>query len=251
MHRQESIAPGSVGNRGYAVVLALRAAAAGVAAAVLLSGCITHASGTAVPGADLGRTAAPVAVSALNGLVLPDEQLDSVLGVEGLAVEDTSAKGNSGKTRADDCAAAWIIAWVPMYTGSGWLAMRVQFSQTPDEWHDHRVWQGVVSFPLPVDAAAFSAKQVAAWRTCNGRRVERRYVDEKAKPEQFFILGQASEHEGVLTMPSRQENDPSWGCERALTARNNVVADVQVCGNDLTGQAESVARAIAAKIPVT
>lgn len=222
-----------------------------LAATLLVSGCTQMAGETAIPAADLGRAPAPVAVPALEGLLLPAEQLDSVLQVQGLVVEDTSAEGFSAKTSADDCAAAWNIAWLPMYTGSGWMAMRLQVSQTPDENHDHRVWQAVVSFPLPVDAAAFYAKQVAAWRTCNDRRFEQRYLDEAPDPSQFFVFGQASEHDGVLVMGSRQENEPTWGCEHSLTARNNVIADVKVCGEHLMGQAESVATAIAAKVPVT
>ena len=55
----------------------------------------------------------------------------------------------------------------------------------------------------------------------------------------------------MLVMGSRQENEPTWGCEHSLTARNNVIADVQVCGEHLMGHAESVATAIAAKVPVT
>ena len=88
------------------------ATVAGVAAAVLVSGCTRTASGSAVAAADLGHAPKPVAVSTLGGLLLPVEQLDSVLQIQGLVLERTAAAGYSGKTRADDCAASWMIAFM-------------------------------------------------------------------------------------------------------------------------------------------
>ncbi|MDP7706930.1 sensor domain-containing protein [Mycobacterium sp. TY815] len=157
--------------------------------------------------------------------------------------------GYSGATASDDCAETWNVAWVPMYTGSGWVAMRTQFVATPDK--EHRVWQGIVRFPFAVDATAFYSRQVAAWRTCDGRRIAMRYLDEPALADQLFDVGSAGDHDGILTQTSTEADEPTWMCEHALSARNNVIVDVQVCGERLTGQAESVTRAVVAKVPVS
>ncbi|UQX11832.1 sensor domain-containing protein [Candidatus Mycobacterium methanotrophicum] len=191
-------------------------------------------------------------MAALDGLLLPPEQLNAVLLTEGLVLDDSSTTGQGGKTAADDCAAVWRVAWWPAYEGSGWVAPRLRFFEDPPDGATLRVWQDVVSFPLPVDANAFYAKQIAAWRTCNDRRLEQRYLDAPAGPEEFYDFGQADERDGMLTMSSTEEAvDTGWGCERALTVRNNVAVDIQVCGRRPTGQAQALATAIAAKVPVT
>ncbi|MDP7707420.1 sensor domain-containing protein [Mycobacterium sp. TY815] len=216
---------------------------------MLSAGCTIRVDGNAVAAADLGRYPAPVAVSALEALLLSAAALDAALRVEGMTVEDSSHSGISGQTASDDCAAIWNVAWRPMYAGSGWIAIRNQFVQTHDRLM--RVWQAVAAFPLPVDATAFHRKQAAAWRTCEHRRLEMRFLDEPASRDGFFNIGAAQDHQGVLFQSSTQANDTTWACEHALSAANNVIVDVQVCGERLTGQAESLTRAIAAKVPVS
>lgn len=217
---------------------------------MVLSGCTTElVDGNAVAATDLGHVAAPVTVAALQSLLPSPEQLDTALGVQGLAVRASSTRGYGGQTASDDCAATWNVAWQPMYTGSGWVAMRAQDLQTRDR--EQRVWQAVASFPLPVDAVAFYRKQVNAWQVCNGRRIEMRYLTEPASADAFFTLAPAADHDGVLSQTATQANDPTWMCEHALSAANNVVVDMQVCGAHLTGQAESVTRAVVAKVPVS
>lgn len=231
-------------------VLARAAAAAGATAAALLSvvGCSARVDGTARAAAGLGHVAPPVAVEALSGLLPSPEQLDAVLGVQGMTVKESLSTGSSGTTTSDDCAATWNVAWVPMYTGSGWVAMRTQYVETPDR--QHRVWQATTSFPFAVDATMFYSRQVAAWRTCDGRSIERRFLGHPASADELFNGGTAVERDGVLTLTATQANNPTWMCEHALSARNNVIVDVQVCGERLTGQAESVTRAVTAKVPV-
>lgn len=219
-----------------------------VVAAVLLAGCTETTGGIAVGAADLGHAAAPVSVSALEGLLLPPEQLNSLLTTSGLVVQQSNSTGFGGETTANDCAVTWQVAWRPSYTGSGWTAMRVHYL-TEGDLVTHKVWEAVVGFPLPVDATAFYRNQVAAWRSCNGRRLEERLVDEPAGPQKFWSMGDATDHDGVLTMMSTNEYVTAWGCGRALTVRNNVAVDTLVCAAPPGGLAESVAKTIAQKIP--
>lgn len=218
------------------------------AAATLLAGCTASSSRTTVPAANPGHH--PVPVAALQALLLPPDQLNSLLQVTGLVVVASDSKMASGDTTAGDCAATWRVRWGPVYAGSGWVAVRAQYLDDGDA-GTHRVWQSVVSFPMPVDANAFYAKQAAAWRTCNNRRLEERYTDQPGSADDFWKLGEATENKGMLTMLAAQEiSDGRWVCGRALTIRNNVAVDTEVCGDHVTNQAESVAKAIAEKIPV-
>lgn len=216
--------------------------------AIILTGCTTKIDGLASPATDLGHSPTLVAVAALEGLLLSPEQLDTLLLAHGIAVRESSREGLTDRTRADDCAVTWAIAWLPMYTGSGWTAIRAQ--HLDDGAHDHRVWQAVVSFPLPVDANAYYAKQVAAWTTCNNRRLDMSSADQTPTPDTTFTLGQADQRDNILTITATQQTLTDWSCRRALTARNNVVVDIRVCGFTLTDQAESVAKATAERVPV-
>ena len=95
------------------------------------------------------------------------------------------------------------------------------------------------------------AKQVAGWHTCNDRNIEERYTNQADADDSFWKLGEARDSNGMLTIVATQQNvDNGWACERALTIRNNVAVDTQVCGDHVTDQAESVANAIAKKVPV-
>lgn len=221
-----------------------------LAAAALLAGCTANADGTAVPASDLGHDPAPVMVEALDALLLPQEQLNSLLQMSGLVAGATDSTMENSETTANDCAATWRVRWGPVYDGNGWVAVRGQYLDDGDA-GTHKVWQAVVSFPMPVDANAFYAKQVASWRTCNDRHLEERFTKDADSDDSFWKLGQAKDSNGMLTILATQDDsDSGWACERALTIRNNVAVDVQVCGDHVTDQAESVANTIAKKIPV-
>jgi PknH-like extracellular domain len=221
-----------------------------LAVAALLAGCAANTDGTAVPASDLGHDPAPVMVEALAGLLLPPEQLNSVLQVSGLVAGASDSAMANGETTANDCAATWQVRWAPVYDGNGWVAVRGQYADDGPG-GNRKVWQAVVSFPMPVDANAFYAKQVAGWHTCNDRNIEERYTNQADADDSFWKLGEARDSNGMLTIVATQQNvDNGWACERALTIRNNVAVDTQVCGDHVTDQAESVANAIAKKVPV-
>lgn len=217
----------------------------------LVSGCSTVAAGMAVPAADLGHAIAPVPVAALDHFLLPAEQLNAAINTAGLVAEDVKSRMSGGQTTANDCAAVWRVAWGPVYRGSGWVAVRHQFFHKGDDQRfTNKVFEAVVLFPLPVDATAFYVKQVAAWRTCNGRRLEERMPDEEVSKDDFWKMGEVSDHDGMLSVTSTQEDSDTWGCQRALTIRNNVAIDVDACADRGVDQGETIANAIAAKVPV-
>ncbi|WP_421843947.1 sensor domain-containing protein [Mycobacterium sp.] len=193
-------------------------------------------------------------MAALDGLLLPPEQLNSLLKTTGLAVQTSKKVMYHSQTTANDCGGSIWTAWGPAYNGSGWVAVRHKYlnDSVASSRATIKVFQSVVSFPLPVDANAFFRKQVAAWPTCNDRHLEARDLDEARSPDFFWKISEATEHDGTLTMARTQEDtDGRWACERALTVRNNVVIDVNVCGEDVADQGQTVATALARKVPVS
>jgi PknH-like extracellular domain len=218
--------------------------------AAVLSGCTTMTAGAALPADDLGHSPALVPVAALDGLLLPPEQLSALLNTGPLVMKNAQSKMAFRKTTAEDCAATFRAFWGPVYQGSGFVAVRSQYLTDPDG-TQYKVWQGVIAFPLALDAQAFYRKQAAGWHTCENRRIEERFVDEAPSPDDWFKMGAASDRDGMLSMVHTEEDtDTGWACERALTIRNNVAVDVEACTEHRTDQGEVVATAIAAKVPV-
>ncbi|EUA50573.1 pknH-like extracellular domain protein [Mycobacterium xenopi 3993] len=56
----------------------------------------------------------------------------------------------------------------------------------------------------------------------------------------------------LSTIATQQNaNAPGWACGRALTARNNVVIDVNTCSADPKNTAVDIANQIAGRVPMT
>jgi hypothetical protein len=220
----------------------------------LLAGCGEADSGDDSQQSSVASTPAsaapgPLLVRELPGLLLDRDAINRVMGATGMELKDKEwSRMSRWNTTAGDCAATWIGAWGPVYEGSGWMGLRGNtFSEPEDAW-SHRVWQAVVAFPFAADAKEFYTKQVASWKTCDGRRIDERDVDKPGEPNEWTV-GQASDAGGMLTVVDEEVDNPGWLCQRALTARNNVVVDIRACGRDLKTEAGQVATEIAAKVP--
>jgi hypothetical protein len=230
-------------------------AAAALAAGAVLAGCGSNTAGEDeqppgdVAAATTTATASAVLVRELPGLLLDRAEINSLMGAADMQVKDDWSTMFSWNTNAGDCAAAWTPAWGPVYEGSGWMGLRANTFSEPVEAWTHRVWQAVVAFPLAADAKDFYTKQVASWKTCNGRRIDERDVDNPAETSNDWTLGQASDVGGKLTMVEEEVDSPGWFCQRALMERNNVAIDIRACGRGVKTEAGQVASAIAAKVP--
>jgi hypothetical protein len=222
-----------------------------------LSGCGSKSPNHAEPADDpqpvTTTPAAPaMLVRELPGLLLGAGEINRLMGATAIEVVDDWSTMFGYNTPAGDCAGAWATAWLPVYTGSGWLGVRGRTAHEPGDTWDHIVWQAVVAFPLAADAADFYAKQAASWKTCDGRHVDERDLDQPdaSDPNNVWTLDQPSDVDGLLSMVAIEDDEPTWSCQRALTVRNNVAVDVRACGFGVKTQAGAVASAIAAKVPV-
>jgi hypothetical protein len=227
-------------------------AVATVGAVLVLASCDVVVNGLAVPAADLGHAPVPVPVGELDRLLLAPEAVNPLVGAQALRIDDTFTAMYRGNTAAGDCVSAGQVPHGPGYAGSGWTALRAQYllqDRTGDR-PANKTWQAVVSFPMPVDAQAFFTKQATSWPICDGRRVNLRYLDDPAADDDWWTLGKSTNANGMLSILQNQDGDPGWACQVALTVRNNVAVNVQVCTNGVKNQAVELATAIAKKIPV-
>jgi hypothetical protein len=136
------------------------------------------------------------------------------------------------------------------YAGSSQTAAR---SQALDEFdfaavdknHSHVV-QGVVLFPSAQAATTFVNASLQSWSACANRSFTLSIPNTEV---QSWSTGEVTLTSGTLT--ETQHDIKGWVCQRALTARNNVVIDIVACGDNIAGQGVSIADQIAAKVPTT
>jgi PknH-like extracellular domain len=187
---------------------------AGVSA--LTAGCTTEVSGKAVPADTSGPLPqTPVAVTALDGLLLDASQINDAMNATSMKVgfNATAMWDWSSGVSDTNCLAVDGPAQDKVYAGTGWTAMRGQrLDDSVDDSKKRNQYaiQAVVAYPSARDANAFydssSVSQV-------------------------------------------QEGGKGWGCQRALTVRNNVAIDAVTCAFTQAGSSTvTIAEQIAAKV---
>ncbi len=252
--------PNSVGGQRDTSrrVWALFGAAAAVVIVVALIGVVVAVAGSAKdPGTTPGTTSTPrppmsstaatpapiVPVESLPGLLLDAGTVSTIMGGN-LAVNQaaTSTRLYTDTTNRPECGGVWANANRDVYEGSGWVSAQNQTLREPVDNFRHIVFQSVISFSSAEAAANFVAKEAKSWPQCAGGTI---ITTNPNSTPQVWSIASVSQRDGVLTALSRQQRAGGWTCQHALTARNNVVIDVEACGPNLIDQGAAIAREIA------
>jgi serine/threonine kinase PknH len=191
----------------------------------------------------------PVAVSALDGLLLSVDQINTAMGATGMTViGSTYTKlGDDTAIISDkNCLADQDAGELPVYTGSGYSAVRSQSLQQPDKLRDY-VDQNVILFPDATSAAAFFTASPAQWQSCANRQFTQAPTGQV--PGVTWTAGAVSNTNGTLSVRKTQEGNTGWSCQHALTVRNNVAVDVSACSYNQGDLGINIAQQIAAKVP--
>jgi hypothetical protein len=223
----------------------MRQALATLTLSALLAGCTVTTHGAAVPAPTLGHAPQPLSSGALPGLLLDSGEIGSIMDAR-LELVDSADSMYTNSPPADGCM-IWAEAQDYVYRGSGWSAVQVQHLRDRADDPDHVAYQAVVSFPDALGAHDFYAGQVTGWSKCDNRQVN--LQDPGGTEDHYFTFGKAAEDHGVLTVTRVQEGGRGWSCQRALTAKNNVVVDVSACAYDIGDRGARIATAVAAKVP--
>jgi len=245
-------------RRGRAIALGLAVAAligiAAVTTVVVTARSPSHpaaqptsTASAASPPSTLRPPLPPVPVSALSGLLLPAEQASDIMGSTSLVspLATDALIDDSMKIMEKDCVGAWAPAQHSVYGNTGYSAARVQLLRNPSDVPAiYQVIQAVIAFPTADAAQKVITDQKAQWSACSGRPFTLQYPNEPA-PEHWGF-GPLSDTGGTLSI--KQIPPGANGCQRGLTARNNVVIDVIACRFDITNQAVDVVNAIAARV---
>jgi hypothetical protein len=214
--------------------------------------CTTTANGTAVPADKSGpTTSTPVAVSALDGLLLDPAQINSALGAKSMKMWfSTKAMWDWGSNITDkNFLAIDGPAQDRVYTNTGWTSLRgqrVDDSVDDSKKCDHYALEAVVAYPSARDASAFYNSAVRGWPSCANRR----FSDvTQSHPDVVWTVDAITNTNGTLSTSQVQEGGDVWTCQRALTVRNNIAIDIVACSYNQSGlPAIDIAAQIAAKV---
>ena len=202
------------------------------------------------------------AQTALKGLLLSADQINTAMGTTVLTVAGTTGAMSNIAAHVSDKACQPIAspAEGQVYEGSGWSTMLGQALQEPGRTYRHIVDQVVVSFPSAKEAGAFFPASAQSWPACANRH----YTIAIMGTNMMHTVGPVSNTNGILSVTQNQDGvDLVFSCQRALTVANNIVVDVAACSLKQTdaqfdaqfdtqsNAAINIAHQIAAKVPAT
>ena len=229
---------------------------AGRPAAPTLAVQLADAIAAGVPGAGgrrgtrdpLALQPAPVEVAAAEALLPTAERAAALTGTPGLVLDApvTALYDDSAQLPAGDPLDPWALAQLPVYTGTGYLAVRTHKLSVPvDGGGTHLLFGSVIVFATPAAAAAALAAQRPNWRGAVGRLV----TTGDDAGEYTWVYGELAEAPDALALTHFQEGADGWGVQRAVRLAGNVLIEAQASGRWAAGVAGRFAAAIAAGVP--
>jgi hypothetical protein len=184
-----------------------------------------------------------VPMSALEGLLLSTDEVNTLMGTDGMTAHPpvTAMSDHRNLLPNLNCLGAWQVNESAIY-GDHWTAMRQVLLRAPDNdnW-DNLLVQSVVIFPTPQDAKGFLDQSVDRWSKCTDHKVN---ITLNGEPLPKWKSGQLTKTDDELTLPfTRVNGDQTRDCQRALAVAANLVMDVQACkpaGSSVTQAADVV-----------
>ena len=222
------------------IIGAVGAVAAGgaLAVSVLLAGCVSTVSGTAVRGQGGGADVAPLDASELDAVLLSIGELNGIMGSTTMTVtsELDEMTDHSDAVSDPNCLGAIYGAEEPVYAGSGWTDVRDQVAREPDADNAHWVEQTAVLYPSADNARQFYEESVSAWEGCANSTVS---VDDSGDAY-YWDLGDVTAGDALVTQLTTQQDADGWACQHALSAVSNVTVEAWACGYTIGDEAATI-----------
>lgn len=194
--------------------------------------------------ANPGDTVADTELPAL----LPDTAtLNRIMGTDALAVmpELTGTRMYTDTSDPAQCLGLVVSGARDVYSTAPWRATANQTLKDPSgSASPHLVFNAVTTFSTAQAATDFVAAQLPLWQSCQASPITLNPHDEKPLT---WITNDVAMHGQSLTA-SAQPRNSAVSCQRALTAVQNIVIDVQACSVGATDQAEAITAAISGQI---
>ncbi|MDG5482647.1 sensor domain-containing protein [Mycolicibacterium gadium] len=221
------------------------AAAAVIAASVLLTGCVSTVTGTAIRPPNAGRSdVPPLDESQLDDLVLSIGEVNAVMGSSAMEVtsELDEMTDHSDAVSDTECLGAIYGAEEPVYAGSGWTAVLDQISREEGDDNEHWVEQTVVLYPSADKAQDFFEKSKAQWESCNDSTVS---VADGGDAYDWDIENFNAE-DALITQVTTQQDAAGWACQHALSPVSNITVEVWACSYSPEDEAATIVTDIVA-----
>ena len=184
---------------------------------------------------------APVPVAKIEGLLPRQEVLASAVADPELGVVMSGDAMDEVTVVDADCQGISSVASGPVYAGTGWTAIRWQRWYSPPDIDTHDLKHGllvsVATFPRAENARAFYSKQSDKWKRCAGRTLNMTVTSGDNEPSVFWTVTEVTESDELVKTTAISEGGGGWSCQDALTIRNNVVAQADVCGDSIPANA--------------
>ncbi|MDT5017700.1 MAG: hypothetical protein QOD39_3860 [Mycobacterium sp.] len=211
-----------------------------MAASVLLSGCESTVSGTAVRPNDAAPIDVPPLTDAkLDDVLLSIGELNGIVGSTQMKVtsELDQMTDHSGEVSDPDCLGAIYGAEEPVYAGSGWTALRDQVAREPGEDNEHWVEQTAVLYPSAEKAQKFFDVSKSSWQGCAGYSVS---VDNQ-DATYLWQIDSLTHEDTLITQMTAQEDAEGWGCQHAMSVVSNVIVEAWACAYSIKDEAALIA----------
>jgi PknH-like extracellular domain len=223
----------------------VRAAGVVLTASVLLCGCVSTVSGTALRGQNAGPLdVPPLNASKLDDVLLSIGELNGIMGSTTMSVtsELEEMTDHSDEVSDRDCLGAIYGAEEPVYAGSGWTDVRDQVAREPDEHNNHWVEQTAVLYPSAEEAQQFFDDSTSAWDNCAKSSVS---VDNSGS-SYLWDLSDVTTENTLTTQVTTQQDADGWACQHALSVVSNLTVEAWACGYSITDEAATIATDIMA-----
>ena len=235
----------------------IRLASAVTAGAVALAGCSTPSkepttsTATSTPTTTSQTTSTPTSTAPrvpedrLSSILLTVDEGNAIMGATnmedlgGLATLDTNAFAVSNA----DCLGAAHIAQPPVYSDSGYTAVKFDVLHEPGQRYTHSIEQAATTFPSADQALAFVQASAGKWKACAGQDV----TDAFTGSTLTWTFANFAGDPPKISLIMNRHNARGWACQRALSAVWNLVIDVKACAFKIADQGVQAADKIAAK----
>jgi hypothetical protein len=229
------------------VTVRMRQVAAGfgvAGVAILVAGCGgSNQSNQASTTTITSLIPRPVVERELDSLLLTPAQINPLMGATAMALVRKHDKMSDDSTamKPPECLAIDGAVQAPVYANSGFTGMRDQELNDGDNF-THYAEQAVVLFPTVKQAHVFLVGSALRWPACH------QYTHTQSRT--VWDVAPISYDNDTLSTVSTQEQAKAggWACGHALSARNNVVVDVNTCSPNPGNSAVDIANQIVAKI---
>ncbi|MGY4710516.1 sensor domain-containing protein [Mycolicibacterium sp. CBM1] len=208
---------------------------------LLFAGCASTVAGVAVRAQGAGPVSLDVpelVQSDLDRVLLSVGEVNGIMEATGIRVTASSEdmSDNSDGVSDLDCLGAIYGAEELVYQGSGWTAVRDQVLQEPINDNQHWVEQIAVLYPVADKAQAFVEASRTTWDKCGNTTID---ID-NSDVHSTWKIDAADVSDQILTQTSTQRHAGGWGCQHALTAVSNLVAEAWACSGSIGDEAKSI-----------